>query len=259
MNFRIPRSTSDDQRTDMQHQFAAFIDDLRATHGKNLASVILYGSAATGDFIRNRSDYNLLIALHKITPKDLRNAHASVREWHKLGHPIPVYFTVGELQNAADVFPIEFHEMERARKVLYGRDVLADLKISDSYLRHQAEYELRSKLILLRRQYIPASESVEGLKNLMAESLSSFATLFSAVLMLSGIDPPVKKHEVVARLVERHGLDGATFEKIFNLREKNFAATLDELAANRLFADYMEQIERVIDVVDQVGRAASTS
>jgi predicted nucleotidyltransferase len=243
----------------MQHQFAAFIDDLRSTHGKNLASVILYGSAAKGDFVPARSDFNVLIALNKITPKDLRNAHASVREWHKLGHPVPVYFTVGELENAADVFPIEFHEMERARKVLYGRDVLADLKISDEYLRHQVEYELRSKLILLRRQYIPASESVEGLKNLMAESLSSFATLFGAVLMLSGVEPPMKKHEVLALLVQQLGLDGATFEKIFNLRVKNFAAELDEVGANRLFADYMEQIERVIDAVDQVGRAVSPS
>ena len=236
----------------MRNQFEAFIDDLRSTHGKNLASVILYGSAATGDFIPNRSDYNILIALHKIAPKDLRNAHASIREWHKLGHPVPVYFTVSELQNAADVFPIEFHQMEAARKVLYGKDVLADMKISDAYLRHQIEYELRSKLILLRRQYIPASESVEGLKNLLAESLASFAALFSAVLLLSGVTPPVKKHEVVALVVEHLGLDGVTFEKIFNIREKNFAETLDEVSANRLFADYMEQIERVIDAVDAI-------
>ncbi len=243
----------------MQHQFAAFIDDLKATHGKNLASVILYGSAATGDFVPRSSDYNILIALHKIAPRDLRNAHASIREWHKLGHPIPVYFTVSELQNAADVFPIEFHQMEAARKVLYGKDVLANLKISDAFLRHQVEYELRSKLILLRRQYIPASESVEGLKNLMAESLSSFAALFRAVLMLSGIDPPVKQHEAVALVVQQQALDGIPFEKIFNLRERNFAEKLDEVAANRLFADYMEQIERVIDAVDKVGRADSSS
>ncbi len=243
----------------MQNQFAAFIDDLRETHGKNLASVILYGSAATGDYVSKHSDYNILIALHKITPKDLRNAHASIREWHKLGHPIPVYFTVSELQNAADVFPIEFHQMEAARKVLFGKDVLANVKISDAYLRHQVEYELRSKLILLRRQYIPASESVEGLKRLMAESLSSFATLFGAVLLLAGIEPPTKKHEVVAMTVEQYGLDGGTFEKIFNIRENNFAETLDERGANQLFADYMEQIERVIDAVDRVGRAVSPS
>lgn len=238
----------------MKNQFEAFIDDLRSTHGSNLASVILYGSAATGDFIPKQSDYNILIALHKITPKELRNAHASIREWHKLGHPVPVYFTVSELQNAADVFPIEFHQMEAARKVLYGVDVLANVKISDAYLRHQVEYELRSKLILLRRQYIPASESVEGLKNLMAESLSSFAALFSAVLLLSGVAPPVKKHEVVAMVVQLHGLDGVTFERIFNLREKNLAEELDEVGANRLFAAYMEQIERVIDGVDAIGK-----
>ena len=243
----------------MQHQFAAFIDDLRATHGKNLVSVILYGSAATGDFVPAQSDYNILIALHRITPKDLRNAHGSIREWHKLGHPVPVYFTVSELENAADVFPIEFHQMEAARKVLFGQDVLANLKISDAYLRHQVEYELRSKLILLRRQYIPASESVDGLKHLMAESLSSFSALFRAVLLLSGGTPPTRKHEIVAMTVERYGLNGATFEKIFNIRENNFAEALDEVGANRLFADYMEQIERVIDAVDQVGRAVSPS
>ena len=238
----------------MQHQFAAFIDDLKATHGKNLAAVLLYGSAAAGDFVREHSDYNILIALHKIAPVDLRNAHACMREWHKMGHPIPVYFTVGELQNAADVFPIEFHQMEKARKVLYGTDVLEGLKISDVFLRHQVEYELRSKLILLRRQYIPASASVEGLTNLMAESLASFAALFSAVLMLHGVEPPAKKHAIVALTVQQLGLNGITFEKIFNIREKNFEASLTDRSANELFAEYMEQIEKVIDSVDAVGK-----
>jgi len=87
---------------------------------------------------------------------------------------------------------------------------------------------------------------------LMAESLSSFATLFRAVLLLAGVEPPMRKHEVVALTVEQYGLDGATFEKIFNIREKNFAESLDEVSANRLFADYMEQIERVIDAVDAI-------
>jgi predicted nucleotidyltransferase len=39
----------------MKHQFDAFIDDLKSTHGGNLVSVILYGSAATGDFVRRQS------------------------------------------------------------------------------------------------------------------------------------------------------------------------------------------------------------
>ena len=239
----------------MKNQFEAFIDDLKATHGNNLASVVLYGSAAAGDFIPKQSDYNLLIALHKIGPEDLRNAHACIREWHKLGHPVPVYFTVSELQNAADVFPIEFHQMETARKVLYGADVLAELNISDEYLRHQAEYELRSKLIQLRRHYIPASASVDGLKNLMGESLSTFAALFHAVLLLHDVEPPSTKREIVAQTVRRLKLDGTVFEKIFNIRGKNFAGKLDEVEANQLFGDYMEQIEKVIDSVDAIRKS----
>lgn len=237
----------------MKQHFAPFIDDLRTTHGKNLASVILYGSAAAGDFIPNQSDYNILIALHKITPKDLREAHACVREWHKMGHPVPVYFTVSELKNAADVFPIEFHQMQVAHKVLYGTDVVAGLDVSDRFLRHQIEYELRSKLLLLRRQYIPASVSVDGLKRLMGESLTSFAALFRAVLLMRGISPPSTKHEIVALTVTTLGLNGIPFEKIFNIREDNFADTLSDAEANELFGEYMEEIERVIDSVDSSG------
>ncbi|MGB7068330.1 MAG: hypothetical protein WBD22_02450 [Pyrinomonadaceae bacterium] len=239
----------------MATQFDAFIDDLRSTHGANLAAVILYGSAAAGDFVPRHSDYNVLIALHRIRPEDLRNANATVREWHKMGHPVPVYFTVSELQNAADVFPIEFHQMEVARKVLFGTDVLAGLKISDQFLRHQVEFELRSKLILLRRQYIPASESVEGLKMLMAESLTSFSALFRAVLLLFGVQAPATKHEIVAMAVQHLKIDGSPFEKIFNIRENNFDAKLDEIGANQLFGDYLEQIENVIDAVDSIGRS----
>lgn len=239
----------------MKHQFDAFIDDLKATHGKNLASVILYGSAAAGDFVPRQSDYNLLIALHRITPKDLRNANACIREWSKFGNSTPVYFTVSELQNAADVFPIEFHNMERARKVLYGDDVLANLDISDKYLRHQTEYELRSKLMKLRRSYISASTSVGSLINLMAESLSSFVALFRAVLLIHGFEPPVTKHEIVALTAENLKIDGRPFVEIFNIRENNFAKTLDETSANQLFADYLEQIENVIEAVDKLEKS----
>lgn len=236
----------------MKQYFEPFIDDLKSTHGGNLSAVILYGSAAAGDFVPKRSDHNILIALNKIGPEDLRNAHACIREWVRLGNPVPVYFTVSELNNAADVFPIEFSQMESARKVLYGRDVLAGLEFSDQNLRHQTEYELRSKLIQLRRQYIPASASVEGLKRLMSESLASFAALFRAVLILNGTDPPTTKHEIVALTCLHLKIDGTPFEKVFNIRENNFTLTLDETSANALFGQYLEQIENVINAVDRI-------
>ena len=87
-------------KTVIQEALNGLIGDLRATHGDNLASVVLYGSAAAGDHIELRSDYNLLIALNRITPEDLRLAQAPMREWQRLGHPLPVYFTAEELSDA---------------------------------------------------------------------------------------------------------------------------------------------------------------
>jgi predicted nucleotidyltransferase len=232
--------------------FNHLVGDLKATHGDNLTAVVLYGSAASGDFVQLESDYNLLIALERITPEDLRLAQAPMREWQRLGHPLPVYFTFAELHDAADVFPIEFHQMERARVVLYGRDPFETVIISDDNLRHQTEYELRSKLTQLRRLYIPASASAARLRELMSDSLSSFATLFAPVLLLHGEEPPVLKRDIVSATARLLGLDGEVLERVFELREAGDATALGEREADALFASYMAQVERVIEDVDRL-------
>ena len=236
----------------VQSSLSHLVDDLRSTHGDNLAAVVLYGSAAAGDYVEMRSDYNLLIALNRITPADLRLAQAPMRNWQRLGHPLPVYFTIAELNDAADVFPIEFRQMERARLVLYGVDPFESLQFSDVNLRHQTEYELRSKLIQLRRLYIPASVSAEKLAALMSDSLASFASLFRPVLMLHGTEPPVAKPDCVRTTVKLLKLDGEPFEQIFDLRAAG-ETSLTDVEANDLFAAYLEQIERVIEAVDRLG------
>ena len=240
-------------KTVVQQALNGLVEDLRATHGDNLASVVLYGSAAAGDSRELQSEYNLLIALKRITPEDLRLAQAPMREWQRLGHPLPVYFTVEELTDAADVFPIEFHQMANARVVLYGQDPFEFVKLSDKNLRHQTEYELRSKLIQLRRHYIPASVSIEKLSDLMSDSLSSFAVLFRAVLLLYGEQAPVGKADVVRATARLLKLDATPFERIFEFYATG-ARPRSEKEANELFAAYMFQIEQVVEAVDELER-----
>ena len=237
--------------TAIKEALSGLVEDLRATHGTNLASVVLYGSAAAGDHNELRSDYNLLIALNRITPEDLRQAQAPMREWQRLGHPLPVYFTIEELSDAADVFPIEFHQMANARIVLYGNDPFEFVKLSNANLRHQTEYELRSKLIQLRRLYIPASVSIEKLCDLMSDSLASFAALFRAVLMLHGEEAPVSKPDGVRATAKLLRLDPAPFERIFEFRTGGNLPT-SEKEANDLFGAYLFQIEQVVEAVDNL-------
>src|SRR4030095_16251890 len=238
-------------KTIVQEALSGLIKDLQATHGDNLASVVLYGSAAAGDHVELQSDYNLLIALNRITPEDLRQAQPPMREWQRLGHPLPVYFTVEELSDAADVFPIEFHQMANARIVLFGKDPFEVIRLSDFNLRHQTEYELRSKLIQLRRLYIPASTSIEKLCDLMSESLASFAALFRAVLLLNGKEAPVAKPDCVRATAQLLKLNLNPFERIFEFRA-NGALPSTKKEANDIFADYMDQIEKVIEDVDEM-------
>src|SRR6185503_4270887 len=240
-------------KTAVQQALNGLVEDLRVTHGDNLACVVLYGSAAAGDHVELQSDYNLLIALNRITPEDLRLAQAPMREWQRLGHPMPVYFTVEELSDASDVFPIEFHQMAKARVVLYGHDPFEFVQLSDANLRHQTEYELRSKLIQLRRHYIPASISIEKLVELMSDSLSSFAALFRAVLLLFGEEAPVAKPDVVRATARLLKLDPAPFERVFEFRTTG-ALPRSEKEANELFAAYMFQIEQVVEAVDELER-----
>ena len=156
-----------------------------------------------------------------------------------------------ELSDAADVFPIEFHQMAKARIVLHGKDPFEFVKLSDEKLRHQTEYELRSKLIQLRRLYIPASTSIEKLDDLMSDSLASFAALFRAVLILHGKEAPVSKPDCVRATVELLHLNPEPFERIFQLRASGVRPA-SERDANDLFAAYMHEIEQVIEAVDEM-------
>jgi uncharacterized membrane protein YgcG len=99
---------------------------LRSTHGEQSGIGDPVRSAAAGDFVPKQSDYNILIALKQIRPKDLRKAHASVREWTKLGHPLRYILLCPNCRMPVDVFPIEFNQMNVARRVLFGTDVLAE-------------------------------------------------------------------------------------------------------------------------------------
>jgi predicted nucleotidyltransferase len=227
------------------------VEELRVAHGENLSSIVLYGSVAAGDHLELRSDHNLLIVLDRIALDDLRLSHETMRDWLSHRQPMPVYFTVEELKRAADVFPIEFLQMEQARKVLHGRDPFEFVEISQANLRHQTEYELRTKLIQLRRLYIPASTSVEKLSALMSDSLASFAALFRAVLILHGLEPTVSKSDNVRATARLLGLEASPFERIFALRSKP-GSKLTETEANTVFSAYMVQIERVIEAVDLI-------
>src|SRR5690242_18960633 len=76
--------------------------------GENLQSVILYGSAASGEFHPRFSNLNLLCILREIDFSLLASLAPTVAWGAGQKHPSPLLFTQQELERSADVFAIEF-------------------------------------------------------------------------------------------------------------------------------------------------------
>src|SRR6202040_2900964 len=97
------------------------VERLHGAARDNLESVILYGSAARGDFHEAHSDLNVLCVLRSLRAGNLVRLSALVKWGTPIQHqPAPVFFASEELSQSADVFAIELLDMQQNHRVLYG-------------------------------------------------------------------------------------------------------------------------------------------
>jgi hypothetical protein len=158
-----------------------------------------------------------------------------------------------EVYNSADSFPIEFHDMKERRRVLYGLDLIADLKVDPRNYRTQVEHELRSKLLRLRQQGAAQLSHPAGLLALCVDSVSTFCVLGRHALELDGKKPKSERRAVVRQLAELLQADMRPFEILLDIREDIPGAGLGDLGdPGELFAQYLVCINRLIVFVDRL-------
>ena len=227
-----------------------FVGRLRYAAGTNLTSVILYGSAAAGDFVPESSDTNLLCVLHETSFAALRKLASAVESWTKEKNRPPLIMGMDELRRSADVFSIELLDMQNSYRLLWGEDVLSTLVIPTRFHRAQLEYELREKVIMMRQGLISAEASEPRMWELLLRSLPAFATLFRHALLELGEPATVSKREAVQKLAAKVGFDPSAFLQLLDVRElKSDPKTVD---VNDLFARYLKEIEQVTSAVDKM-------
>jgi len=231
-----------------EKQINEFITRAREAAGDSLQSVILYGSAATGDFHPEYSNVNLLCVLRDTSYRTLDKLAPAVAWWDRAKHPAPLVMTQDELKRSADVFSIEVFDIKQRHRVLFGEDVLATLEIPMHLHRAQLEYELREKLILLRERLLIAVGNKDRMWELLLRSLPAFTTLFRHTLMAMGQPLPNAKRETVDILSRRIGFDPSAFYQLLDLREKK--AERSQFDVTDVFARYLTAVEQVTATVD---------
>ncbi|MGA8493155.1 MAG: nucleotidyltransferase domain-containing protein [Terriglobales bacterium] len=227
-----------------------FISRLRAASGENLESVILYGSAADGEFHPDFSNINLLCVVRETSFTTLTAIAPAVEWWTKQKHHEPLVLTREELESSTDVFSIELLDMQHRHRVLFGADVISGLKIPMDLHRAQLEYELREKLILLRERLLLAKNDKKQLWDLMQHSLSTFTTLFRHGLIALGATSPKAKRETIKELATRIPFDASAFLQLLDIREHQ--AETKQFDVTDVFARYLTGVQQVTAAVDKM-------
>lgn len=217
--------------------------------GDNLVSIILFGSAAEGEFIEGKSDINLLIVLLRARAIDLNIIMDVGRKFIGKGLAIPLIFEKDHVSTSLDTFPIEFSDMKRRHIVLFGEDPLEKAVIERKNLRYQCERELKSMLVNLRRGFLQTDGKGGNIQSVLENSLSSLLAACKGLLWLAGKTPPNETAAILSAVKETYNTGTVTMERVWELRQGKSGATA---TLEMMFDDYTSEIARLIGIVDRL-------
>lgn len=217
----------------MEKLLQDWVKELKQELGNNLASVILYGSAARGEHIRARSDLNLMLVFKKLDLQQITTIRKLTRRKLRRQLPQLVFWTEEELAHAWDVFPLEFEDIKENHQCLVGKDLFNKRKIDKKRMRYQIEFELRSKLLSMRDTWLRSNRDKYDLEMFLIKAGNSFDYLIRKAALVLG-----KKISLPRDIVE----------KIKKLKKKELRLKRGEL--QELFHQLHETVESVIRKID---------
>src|SRR5437773_10722948 len=88
-----------------------FANEVATALGGRLVALLLYGSAARGTHVPDRSDVNTLLICDAVDEDLFARLERPVRDWVTAGHPAPLILTQREWHTSADALPLEYADI----------------------------------------------------------------------------------------------------------------------------------------------------
>lgn len=227
------------------------VKQLSAAYGSGLQTVVLYGSAAAGEHIPKKSDYNVLVIVDKLDLESLGREAAIARAWAEGGNPPPLTLTLDEWRRSADIFAMEYADILERHRVLQGTPPFDGIAINRGALRHELEHEAMGKLLALRQGILAAGGDRKRLIELLSASLSTFMVLFRATIRLSGDKPPSDYEALSGKVADLTGgkLDAAPFIRV--VRHLRGTDKLSEQDVTAVLAGYLAGAQQLVAHIDR--------
>ena len=224
-----------------------YLAQVQKLFGASLEAVILYGSAAGGDYLPGKSNINLLVILAKQDTDLLKQYAALHKRWHKEQIVVPLFLTQAELRSSLELFPLEYLEIQERHVLLAGRDPFPELRIDAKNLRLQCEQELRGNLLRLRQRFVEGGASTEAITILLPLSLTALLPCLRGLLRAAG-KPVERSSDGVLKAIQQHwNVDCAAFLDVLNLKRGIISPGPAE--APRLFDRYAEALRTLVEIL----------
>lgn len=152
---------------------------------------------------------------------------------------IPTIFTLDEIVNARDVFPIEFLYISKHHKIISGEDVLKDIVVTRADLRRQLEFEFRSKLIHLRRAYIRAIDN-DNIEDIILDAVPTMAPIIGGLMHIKNIEGKFS----VEKIQKEYGINTQVLLDIYHVR----------CGKGKLSENKGEYIEKLLILLTEIGK-----
>jgi hypothetical protein len=206
------------------------------------------GSAVTDDFDPERSDINTMIVLKHMDLDFLDLLGALCHEMRHKRIGSPTLMTPRYIEQWLDVSPIELLDLQLVNRLVYGRDLFAELCLDREAVRLESKRELRNRLIMLSWGYVRASGNKAHLTELLVESVFMLAPLVRGILYAKGEEPPVMAAPLFDKLADLVGPAALSFKEVYWM--KSHDTKLPVARVRDILKDYYRAIESLIDVVD---------
>lgn len=224
------------------------VTQLRQVHGDALRTVVLYGSAASGEQVVGHSDFNVLVIVATVDVAHMRSLGQTMRAWQEAGNPPVLELTEREWLRSADIFPMEYADILERHRLLHGTFATTGLTVDLAYLRLQTEQEAMGKLLRLRRGVMVAGTDAARQIDLLRSSYSALLVIFRAVLRVHGVKPERDATRVIQDVATRCGFDPAPFTAVSALVR---GTALPSGEAERVLAGYVRGMDILVEYLDR--------
>ena len=229
--------------------------ELREIFGPRLQSLVVYGVRAgeqvKGDGHSTAHGHDApaartLAVVGGMTREDLRACTTRIDGWHARGLATPILVAAHEFDRSLDAFPLEFGAILADHVVVSGANPFAASKLEPADVRRACEVQARSHLLHLREEYLETRGRADALSDLIVQSAPAFAALLTSVARLEG--QVSGGPDAAARHAER--ILGVTGGAIADIVKLTGVQELPSADAERLFAPYLDAVERLVTYVD---------